>query len=279
MLVHGTIDMNAPWHTIDIATEVGQTLGARVYKGKHSQKPLPLVLYFHGGAFLGGERPETERPIPRVIADTGAVVVEAEYGEASDFCFPQVLDHACSALRFVDEQRKHLGGTAKSPIFVVGNEAGGNIAAGVALKARDRFPGRLAGQMLLSPLIDPRMTSISMREADISLRERWADGWRHYMRAVCGGQHPYAAPCECSRLTGVAPALLVTSEDDPLRDEAKSYAERLRGAGVRVREQVLPANFGWTGIYREHMGPWIEAVGAGFSAFVDELRSGDRARV
>ncbi|MET0359629.1 MAG: alpha/beta hydrolase fold domain-containing protein [Pararhizobium sp.] len=270
--------MNAVWQTIDISAEPAQTLAVRVYKGKTAQRPIPLVLYLHGGAFLGEARPEANRPIPKAIADTGAVVVEAEYGELSDFCFPQVLDHACCALRFVDEQRKHLGGTAKSPIFVVGNEAGGNIAAGVALKARDRFPGRLSGQMLLSPLIDPRMTSISMREADIRLRERWADGWRHYMRAVCGGQHPYAAPCECSRLTGVAPALLVTSDDDPLRDETRSYAVRLREAGVRVREQILPASFGWTGIYRDHMGPWIEAIGAGFSAFVDELRSGDRAR-
>lgn len=279
MLGLGTIHMNTTWQTIDISAEVGPTLSARVYDGRPARKPVPLVVYFHGGAFLNEERPEAERPVPRAIADSGAVVVEAEYGELSDFCFPQVLSHACSALRFVDERRKQLGGTAKSPIFVVGDEAGGNIAAGVALKARDQFPGRLAGQVLLSPLIDPHMTSVSMREADVDMRTRWADGWRHYMRAVCGGRHPYAAPCECSRLVGVAPALLVTSEDDPLRDEARSYAGRLRDAGVRVREQILPASFGWTGIYKEHMGPWIGAVGAGFSAFVDELRSGDPAIV
>lgn len=279
MLGLGTIDMNTAWQTIDISEEVGPPLSARIYKCGHAAKPVPLVVYFHGGAFLSAKRPEAERPVPRAIADSGAVVVEAEYGELSDFCFPEVLSHASSVLRFVDERRKELGGTAKSPIFVVGDEAGGNIAAGVALKARDRFPGRLTGQMLLSPLIDPQMTSVSMREADVGMRARWADGWRHYMRAVCGGQHPYAAPCGCSRLTGVAPAFLLTSEDDPLRDEARSYAGRLREAGVRVREQVLPASLGWTGIYREHMGPWISAVGAGFSAFVDELRSGDPAIV
>lgn len=265
--------MGAVWQTIDLSPEGRIALKVRVYKSEGGRKPLPLVLYLHGGAFTRHDLPVTERPVPRAIADTGAVVVEAEYGERSDFCFPEVLDHACAALDFVDQQRKQLGGAAKSPLLVVGDEAGGNVAAGVALKARDRFPGRLTGQMLLSPLIEPRMTSISMREADIAMRERWADGWRHYLRAICGGQHPYAAPCECSRLVGVAPALLVTSQDDPLRDETRSYAERLRVAGVRVREEILPAGVGWTGIYREHTGAWISAVSAEFSAFVDELRS------
>ncbi|TCM49735.1 acetyl esterase/lipase [Rhizobium sp. PP-F2F-G48] len=271
--------MTSAWQTIAISTDPGPGLSVRMYESEAPRKPRPLVLYLHGGAFLESDRPDRERTVARAIADTGAVVVEAAYGEMSDFCFPQVLDHACSALSYIDEHRKMLGGTAKSQLFVAGEEAGGNIAAGVALKARDRFPGRLTGQILFSPLIDPRMTSISMREAEVSLRERWADGWRHYMRAVCGGQHPYAAPCECSRLMGVAPALLVTSEDDPLRDEVLSYAGRLRNAGVCVRERILPVSLGWTGIYREYTGPWIEAVGAGFSAFVDELRSGDPATV
>ncbi|WP_244479451.1 MULTISPECIES: alpha/beta hydrolase fold domain-containing protein [unclassified Rhizobium] len=271
--------MKSASQRIEIQTDGGLDVGARIYRGSTSNKQQPLVLCLQGGAFLDTTCLEEERAIPRAIAESGAVVVDAEYGRASDFCFPEVLDHACSVLRYIDEHRRLLGGSAKSPVFVVGDEAGGNIAAGVALKARDRFPGRLAGQMLLSPMIDPRMTSISMREADISQRERWADGWQHYMRAVCGGQHPYAAPCECSRLMRVAPALLMTSEDDPLRDEVRSYAGRLRDAGVRVREKVLPVGFGWPGLYRKYAGPWIEAVGAEFSGFVNELRSGDRATV
>jgi acetyl esterase/lipase len=269
------------WQTIGLDGEGDQTgLRLRVYTGGKATKPASLVLYLHGNAFHRADDDDAERPAARALAETGAVVVEADYGAPSDFAFPHVLEHAFAALSHVDGHRKQFGGSAKSPLFVAGNEAGGNVAAGVAFKARDRMPGRLSGQVLLSPMIDPLMTSVSIRKADdIGMRERWAEGWRHYLRSVSGGQHPYAAPCQCSRLFGVAPALLMTSEDDPLRDEALTFSGRLKDGGVRVREHVLGAALGWTGNYRQQTGRWTEALAAGFTAFVEEIRSLDRAPV
>jgi acetyl esterase/lipase len=270
--------MTLQWQEMALEGSGRDSLGMRVYKAPDIAKATALVLYLHGGSFLASGRPVAERPIARGLADSGAVVVEADYGGPSGFAFPQVLGDAFAALALLDARRKQFGVTAKAPLLVVGDEAGGNVAAGVAFKARDRMPGGLAGQILLSPMIDPLMTSLSIREADdIGMRAHWADGWRTYLRGACGAQHPYAAPCLCSRLSGVAPALLVTSQDDPLRDEALSYAARLKEAGVRVREQILSAGSGWTDIYKQQTGPWMEVLCAQFTSFVDEIRSPGRA--
>ncbi len=92
------------------------------------------------------------------------------------------------------------------------------------------------------------MGTSSIRKADgIGMRQRWTEGWSHYLSG--GGCHPYAASCLCSRIAGVAPALVLTAEDDPLRDETLGYADRLKQAGVAVRRNVLPAGTGWPSLY------------------------------
>jgi acetyl esterase/lipase len=143
----------------------------------------------------------------------------------------------------------------------------------VALKARDHFAKELDGQVLLSPLVDAFMGSASMREADaIGMRARWAEGWSQYLSAgVC---HPYAAPCLCSRMAGVAPTLLLTANDDPLRDEATGYAERLAQAGNKVRQHVLPAGTGWPSIYggkTDDAATWQDSVRKEFAGFIADI--------
>nr|WP_234801478.1 alpha/beta hydrolase fold domain-containing protein [Xaviernesmea oryzae] len=235
-------------------------------------KGAPIVLYFRGDAFQGKAMMPAERLVGTALVAAGATVIEADYARGSDNRFPQAMEHAFMALAYLSTKRKLYGGLTKSPLFVAGDEAGGNIAAGVALKARDVLLGDLSGQILLSPMIDPMMTSDSLRKADeASLSARWAEGWSHYLETACGFQHPYAAPCLCSRLSGVAPALVVTSEDDPLRDEASGYAERLATSGVSVSKTVLPAQCGWTGIYKGEEGEWMAALRGEFIRFAQQL--------
>lgn len=261
------------WQEIDLGVPAKGSMPMRVYEPPVKEKAPALVLYLRGGAFQQDEPAERETPIARALAGSGAVVVEADYGSVSQNMFPGALECGLAALRCLASRRRQLGG-AKSPILVAGEEAGGNLAAGLALKARDQMPGQLDGQVLLSPLIDPTMSSVSIRRADaIGMRERWSDGWMHYLRGFCGFSHPYAAPCMCSRLSAVAPALVVTSEDDPLHDEAVGYAERLSEAGVKVRQHVFPAESGWSGIYNEEGGAWLQALCMEFRLFVQELRS------
>ncbi|GHD23120.1 lipase [Tianweitania populi] len=242
----------------------------RLYDGARIGKIPPIVLYLRGRAFLDKDRGEVERPIAKAMAETGAIVLEADYGTISHNVFPKAMECAFQALTDIARRRKEFGASVKSPLFVAGDEAGGNVAAGVALKARDLLPGELKGQMLFSPMVDPQMATASFRTADtLGMREAWSDGWSHYIGSFF--QHPYAAPCLCSRLAKVAPALIITSEDDPLHDEVLSYAERLKASDVEVFQHVFAANCGWTSLYKEGTGKWIPSFCTQFSQFIKSV--------
>ena len=216
--------MTTGWQDMELEGTAKAPVSVRVYTGASRERTPPLVLYLGASAFQASTKPDDERPVARALADQGAIVMEADYGGPSRNTFPQAMEFAFLVLAGLYAQRKRFAG-ARSRLFIAGEEAGGTVAAGVALKARDQMPGQLSGQMLLSPMIDPLMSSTSMRRADeIGMRKRWSDGWSHYLKDACSTYHPYASPCLCSRLNGVAPALVMTAEDDPLRDETLTYA-------------------------------------------------------
>ena len=245
-------------------------VSARVYQGAEFGKGPPIVLFFGGGAFV--DTGLQDSVVAEALAGTGAIVVVPDYIGPLGCAFPKPLEVGFSIFSYLANKRAGLG-DRKSLLLIGGEEAGGNVAAAVAFKARDHFARELDGQVLLSPLVDPFMGSASMREADgIGMRERWADGWSRYLSAgVC---HPYAAPCLCSRVAGVAPTLLLTANDDPLRDEAIGYAERLEQAGNIVRQHVLPAGTGWPSIYggkSEHVPAWQDTVRKEFASFVRDI--------
>jgi acetyl esterase len=255
-------------------TEEGQLpipLTYRVYEGLGKATARPLVLYLPGTAFGPRQDRESDAPAALAMAEAGALVVEADCGTPSGHSFPGSLEQGFEVLKYMFAKRRRYV-TSRSPVILAGDESGGNIAASLALKARDAMPGELAGQVLLSPMIDPRMVSASFSHADeIGMRERWSNGWERYLASACGYQHPYAAPCLCSRLAGVAPVLLVTSDDDPLRDEGLDYAERLHMAGVSVKTRVLSDQDGWTGLYEGRSGAWCSRFSTEFSQFMEEL--------
>ena len=245
-------------------------VSVRIYQGAEFAKGAPVLLYFHGGAFM--ETGLRHCPLAECIAATGAIVAVPDYNATGGGVFPEPLEVGFSVFSYLAKKRAGLG-DRKSPLLIGGEEAGGNIAAGVALKARDHFADELDGQVLLSPLLDPFLGTASCRNADaIGMRQRWADGWSHYLSGgVC---HPYAAPSLCSRLTGLAPALILSSKDDPLLDESLGYAERLAASGVKVQQHVLPAGTGWPSIYSGkpgESGNWQESLATQFSVFIQGI--------
>ena len=246
-------------------------VSTRVYQGAEYGKGSPIVLFFHGGAFQGSGLQDS--PVAEAIAGAGAIVVVADYNAPLGGVFPKPLEVGYSLFSYMANKRASGLGDRNSLLIVAGEEAGGNIAAGVALKARDHYADQLNGQVLISPLLDPFMGTSSIRKADgIGMRERWTEGWSHYLSG--GGCHPYAAPCLCSRIAGVAPALVMTSEDDPLRDETLGYAARLKKAEVKVRQQVLPTGTGWPSIYggkTEGVSDWQATISREFGSFIREL--------
>lgn len=267
--------MQAQWKDVVLDGIAEGPVTVKVCHGDVDKKTAPLVLYLHGGAFLETDE-HAELPVARALAEAGAIVVMADERGPDRSAFPKALERAFAILAYLSRKRTLIG-AKKSLLFVAGEEAGGNLAAGVALKARDQMPGMLDGQILISPLLDPFMGTTSFRRAEESgMRERWIDGWNRYLGFLGGVCHPYAAPRFCSRLNDVAPTLILTAEDDPLRDESIGYGDRLAQAGVPVHQQILPAGMGWPTIYGGHSGDrplWQEKVSQIFEAFVEDMRA------
>jgi len=234
--------MTALWTEQTLERPCGGPVGVRVYKGAPQDKLAPLVLHLHGGAFTEGSVANGQA-IASLLADAGANVVSVDYPRAPESRFPGALEASLDALRWT---YKTCPAIKQARLFLAGEEAGGNLAAALALMARDQHSPPVTGQILLSPMLDPCVGTHSAREAEAGpVGCKWADGWHDYLGSADKASHPYAAPLGASRLMGLPPALVITAEDDPLRDESLSYAKRLSECGVFVRQEILPAPTGW----------------------------------
>jgi acetyl esterase/lipase len=231
----------------DASAAVSDTPPCRVrfYGRRHQGSSAPLVVHFHGGAFVSGSV-DGDSTVARLLADAGAVVVSVDYPLAPAHPFPSPIETAYATLCWVHHHRVRLAGKGTA-LFVAGEEAGGNIAAALALMARDRLGPPLAGQILFSPLLDASMGTASMRCAQgTPAGAEWADGWKQYLSCPCDVCHPYATPAAGTRFAGLPPLLLLSGPRDPLRDEGRSYASRLRAARVPATRAVLEEATLWT---------------------------------
>lgn len=261
-----------------IEVEQAFCMPVRVYMPGRVMLPAPIALHLHGGAFVEGSL-DSGRTVAGLLADAGAFVVSADYPVGPAHPFPHALQAVSRLLAWVYRHRAKWGSKA-SQIFVAGEEAGGNLAAGLALMARDQQTPPLAGQILISPMLDPTMATCSVRKAEAGpVGCKWADGWHRYLGSADKASHPYAAPLGSSRLASVAPALVLTAEDDPMRDESLGYARRLRSAGVPVMEHVLAGPTGWPCALTRAGGngaPWMEAARRHMSEFFEQTLTQSR---
>lgn len=248
-------------------------LGVRLYGRPHPG--AALVVHFHGGAFVSGSL-DSGVTAAGLLAEAGAVVLSVDYPLAPADPFPAAVDAAYAALQWGYRKRVRLAGQG-APVFVAGEEAGGNLAAAVALMARDRLAPPLAGQILLSPMLDPCLGTASLRRSQQGPAGcAWANGWCKYLREPAAAEHPYAIPGRAMRLAGLPPTLILSADDDPLRDEALAYARKLRAAGVAVAECVLPGPSGWPGVLLDPAGasgPWSEPVRSRIHQFLTADRA------
>ena len=222
----------------------GTKVGVRIYGKKRTGGNAPLVIHFHGGAFITGSL-ETGEPMASLLAEAGSVVVSVDYPLAPAHPFPQAVEAGYSVLEWAWKNRVKLAGPAPR-VFLAGEEAGGNLAAAVTLVARDRAHPPLAGQILVTPMLDPCMAMPSVREAIGAVTECiWTEGWQKYLRSPMDAEHPYAVPGQAQRLAGLPPTLVMTGADDPMRDDAQRYAARLEAGGIPVTFRLLGMETGW----------------------------------
>jgi acetyl esterase len=205
----------------------------------------PCLVYFHGGGWVIGNL-DSHDVVCRKLADEGEMIVIAvDYRLAPEHKFPAALDDAAAATKWIAAHALELGIDA-SRLVVGGDSAGGNLAAVVAIAARDGGGPAIAGQVLIYPVTDLAMTHPSHSEPETSLLLshsliRWFRD--HYLSGAADVDDWRASPLRARTLAGLPPAYVLTAGADPLRDEGDEYAARLKQAGVIVTHQTFPGQF------------------------------------
>lgn len=197
-----------------------------------SESGLPIVVFCHGGGWVLSSVDGHDTLARRLAVRSGALVVSVDYRLAPEHPFPAPHDDCWAVTRWLAEHGAEWGGDP-ARLAVAGDSAGGNLAAGVAIRARDEGVA-LAFQLLIYPCIDTEQHRPSMTENATGYFLTAADMgwfWDHYVPPEHRGD-PYAVPARATDLTGLAPALVQTAAYDPLRDEGEEWGERLVADGV-----------------------------------------------
>jgi len=265
-------DPQAPpdWRVAEVISDDGMSVPVRIY-GHPPAASMALVVHFHGGNLLDGSL-DDGLTMAHLLQSAGAVVVSTAYPQACHQPYPAALDAGRAVLAWASRQRATLAGKG-ARLYVAGEEGGANLAAALAMQVRDLRCTCLSGQILMSPMLDPRMGTASMR-AGMAGRTccQWAQGWRAYLDCGQAADHPYALPARAIRLAGLPPSLIVTAEDDLMRDEAVAFADRLVQAGTPTRCERLQTATGWPLSLRQPesvAAPWSATVGALMRTFFD----------
>ena len=239
-----TVDMRRPesvipvkeTEDISITTDDG-AIAARIYRPETSEPAVPTVVFVHGGGFVIGDIETHDNQSRSVCAGAEAVVVSIDYRLAPEAPWPAAVHDAMAAVRWAADNIDSLGGDPDR-LAVAGDSAGGNISAIVAQQCRDLGP-LLAAQLLIYPAVDidpdaAYQSRIDNAEGYFLTADDMQWFLSHYVGTATDFTDPQMSPIKATDLSGLAPAVVVTAEFDPLRDEGNAYADALRAAGVEV---------------------------------------------
>ncbi|WP_336855486.1 alpha/beta hydrolase [Sinomonas albida] len=194
--------------------------------------PLPVIVYYHGGGWVGGSLDVAEEPVRAIANAAGVIVAIPEYRKAPEHKFPAGPEDAFQQLRWVIAHAEEFGGDPRR-VGVMGDSAGATLAAVTAVRARDEEM-KIALQVLEFPVVDGGKETESWTEMAEGYMLHAAAGdwlWGHYLSSPEEVKHPYASPSHAD-LRGLPPTLVVTLEFDPTRDAAEAFAAQLADAGV-----------------------------------------------
>lgn len=202
--------------------------------------PFAALVYFHGGGWIAANI-EVSDTLSRSLANrTGCVVIAVNYQKSPEHRFPVPMDDCFAATRWVFEHTDLLDIDAER-IGVIGDSAGANLAAAVALRARDEGAPNLACQVLICPVVQYGWDTPSyLRHAEGYLihRATMAYFWDHYVNSPSDGTHPYCSPLAAADHSDLPRTFIVSAEFDPVCDDGRMYAEKLEAANVDVKYRM-----------------------------------------
>ena len=222
-------------------------VAVRIYRTTNRSDTLPALLWIHGGGYVLGNVEGDDLLVKRLTLTVECVTVAVEYHLAPEHPFPAPVEDCYAALKWLASHTGELG-VDKTRIAVGGGSAGGGLAAGLALLARDRAEVDVAFQLLIYPMIDDRNiapASATLPDTLLWTRENNLIGWRSYLGRDPGGEDvsPYAAALRATDLMGVPPAYIAVGDLDLFLQENVAYTQRLILAGVPTELHVYPGAF------------------------------------
>jgi acetyl esterase/lipase len=232
------VDMSGVTTTERTITQDGRTVKLYIMKPEHVTGRPGVLIFIHGGVWIVGNFENHQRLLRDLVVGSGQIGVFVEYTPLPSARFPVALDECYAALQWVAGHGDELGADGQR-IAIAGNSVGGNMAAALALMAKDRGGPRISYQVLLIPATDASVDTDSYHDYGVGrflARDFMKYGWDLYAPDAKTRDNPYVSPLRASssQLRGLPPALVVTAENDPLRDEGEAYARRLKDAGVDV---------------------------------------------
>ncbi|SEW15519.1 Acetyl esterase/lipase [Chryseobacterium wanjuense] len=217
-------------------TQDGQTIKIHIVKPKGAKAGLPVFMFFHGGGWVLGDYPTHKRLVRDLVVNSGAVAVFPDYTPSPEARFPVAINQAYAATKWVAQNGKEIGVNA-SKLAVVGNSVGGNMAAVVALIAKDKNGPKISQQILLWPVTDADFsresyTKFAQERFLTTPLMKWM--WDNYLPDLNERKNKYASPLQASleELKDLPPALVQVAENDILHDEGVAYGRKLDEAGV-----------------------------------------------
>ena len=236
--------------TRDLEIASGDTrVPARLYTPQNAQGPLPVMLFFHGGGWVGLNLDTHDALCRDICRQSGQILVSVDYRLAPEHPFPAGVHDCLGALDWLVKNAASIGADA-SRISVGGDSAGGNLAAVVSQQARSRHPGVIKGQLLIYPVTDhhsadwPSYKRYGGKPYGLTF-EGVKDLWRWYTSNSPDWppdttSHDLATPYRGEDLSGLPPAFVLLAEEDLLCDEGVAYARRMQEAGVSVQSKIYP---------------------------------------
>jgi len=231
----------------------GGPIAVRVYRPV-VKETLPALIYFHGGGFVICSLDTHDRECRNLANASGCAVISVDYRLAPENKYPSAVEDAYAATQYVAEHAAEFG-IDPQRIGVGGDSAGGNLATVVATLARDRGGPPLKFQLLIYPLVDFADNSPSMQQyaKDYFLTRESMDWFTDcYLSNRAAGLEPTASPMNATDVRGLPPAMILTAEYDPLRDQGEAYARKLQSAGVPVElkryDGMIHAFFSFSGV-------------------------------